>query len=342
MSKLLLSGSPKMCAWVATAKKKIADAKRRFQSNRSIKEMERALAKRPVGLRLARAISKGDVGMFRSLISINPCLAQQHTPLGTTEFLTINEIVCSYSADVEPYKEEMILFALKSGADINARLHGKSFTALESAIYSRNIRLIPFLIKHGARPVDGEGGDVLRSDNILQEVFTINRSYLAVKNWTLLLEIVDTFASIGLVMNCCNPNQLFIEFIYSDPPSEIYVAVVNRLVESGLKTDEVKFDLCWLWGLLNEKMDGSFELTVLRNSFIENLAVSGFELIDRNNICNINMLTVPTGRRPAIKELISQFSAAKAIVQARKEKENILHELAIASEDIEVRPKRRM
>ncbi|HFJ9612651.1 TPA: ankyrin repeat domain-containing protein [Stenotrophomonas maltophilia] len=341
MTNYLLSGASRICAWAATAKKKIADAKHMFQSNRSAREMERALAKLPAGFRLAQAISKGDVGAFKSLIESDTRLAQNHNATGLRS-LTINQIVCSDMPDVDPHKEEMILFALEYGADINARLHGDSWTALEAAIYSKNFKIIPFLIKHGARPVDGEADNVLRSENILQEVFTINRSYLAVKNWPLLLEIVDAFASIGLVKNCCNPNQLFIEFIYSDPPSEIFVEVVNRLVESGLKTEEVEFDLCWLFGLLNEKKDDSFDMIVLGNSFIENLAASGFELIDRNNICNINMLSVPTAMLPAIKELISQFSAAKASVQARKEKENILRELAIPSEDIEVRPRRRM
>ncbi|WP_180882274.1 ankyrin repeat domain-containing protein [Stenotrophomonas maltophilia] len=346
MANYLLSGASGICARAATAKKKIADATHMFQSNRSAREMERALAKLPPGFRLTYAISKGDVGTFKSLVSENPCLAQQHAALGTgfnqPELLTINRIVCSSTAEADPHKEEMILYALEIGADINARLHGKGWTALESAVYSRNIRLIPFLIKHGARPVDGEGDDVLKGENFLQEIFKLNRYYLGIASSGLLLEIVDTFASIGLVNECSNPKQVLIEFNKSDPLPEIYVAVVNRLVQSGLRTDEVQFDLCWLWSLINEKIDDSFDLTVLQNNFIEDLAVSGFELIDRNNICNINMLSVPTAKRPAIKELILQFSAAKASVQARKEKENILHELAISSEDIEVRPRRRM
>ncbi|MDH2177916.1 ankyrin repeat domain-containing protein [Stenotrophomonas sp. GD03654] len=346
MSKLLFSCGSKVSAWAATAKKKIANAKHMFQSNRSAKEMERALAKLPAGFRLTYAISKGDVGTFKSLISENPCLAQHHTGLGTgfnqPELLTINRIVCSATAEADPHKEEMILYALEKGADINARLHGKGWTALESAVYSRNIRLIPFLIKHGARPVDGEGDDVLKGENFLQEIFKLNRYYLGIASSGLLLEIVDSFASIGLVNDCSNPKQVLIEFNNSDPLPEIYVAVVNRLVQSGLRTDEVQFDLCWLWRLINEKIDDSFDLTVLQNNFIEDLSVSGFELTDQHDICNTDMISIPSERRPAIKELILQFSAAKASVQARKEKENILRELAIASEDIEVRPRRRM
>ncbi|KDE91793.1 hypothetical protein D7Y57_03630 [Stenotrophomonas maltophilia] len=53
----------------------------------------------------------------------------------------------------------MISFALESGADINARLGW--ITPLETAIYANSFRLIPFLIEHGARPVEAvEGWEV--------------------------------------------------------------------------------------------------------------------------------------------------------------------------------------
>ncbi|WP_152906674.1 hypothetical protein [Stenotrophomonas maltophilia] len=342
MSKLLLSCGTKVCAWAATAKKKIADAKHRFKSNRSAKEMERALANRPIGLRLARAISTGDVGAFNSLIGIDPCLAQQHTALGTSQFLTINQIVCSSLADVQvqPYKEEMILLALKSGADINARLHGKSWTALESAIYSRNIRLIPFLIRHGARPVYGERDCVLNEENIVEKFFRCNGGYFYYlrAHGDPLLNIVDAFASIGLVEKCSDPNEVLLSFCHSDPSAENFVAVINRLVQSGLNTRRVQLDLGWLWRMVRQNVDGSIDRTVLENRFIDGLVASGFELTDEHNICGMDVSSIPIEWRSSIQELIGQFEAAKA----KKDKENILRELAIASEGMEVRPRRRM
>ncbi|HDS1821107.1 TPA: ankyrin repeat domain-containing protein [Stenotrophomonas maltophilia] len=342
MSKLLLSCGTKVCAWAATAKKKIADAKHRFKSNRSAKEMERALATRPVGFRLARAISKGDVEAFKSLLRLNPFIAQQYTAMGTSEFLTINHIICSSLADVQPYtcKEEMILLALKSGADINARLHGNSWTALESAVYTKNIKLIPFLIKHGARPVDGVRGDVLSDENIVQKFFRCNAGYFRCLrvHGAPLLEIVDAFASIGLVEKCSDPSQVLLNLCHSEPSAENFVAVINRLMKSGLKNNEVQLDLGWLWTMVRQNRDGSIDRTVLENHFIDSLVASGFELTDEHNICGMEVSSIPIEWRSSIQELIAQFTAAKA----RKEKENILRELAIASEDIEVRPRRRM
>jgi hypothetical protein len=116
---------------------------------------------------LSHAISSCDAEAFKSLVGDDPSLAKQYTFHRRPTSIAPGEVVRTLHHIVECGQQEerlnackeMISFALESGADINARLGW--ITPLETAIYANSFRLIPFLIEHGARPVEAvEGWEV--------------------------------------------------------------------------------------------------------------------------------------------------------------------------------------
>ncbi len=229
------------------------------------------------GNRLSRAIYMDDATAFKSLVEDNPSFAQHYTihRIGKNDLKacsTLNYIVeCGRGGqDVLKSTQEMISFALDCGADINARApddrwNPSGWTPLETAIYSDRYLLIPFLIQNGARPIHGQRADALTDDAKMLWAFFRQTVGCSTCTDSELVNIVDAFASIGLV-------------------------------KSG------------------------FELT-------------GCEALDTQE-----MMSIAQNCRKSFMDLIAQVDAAKA----KKEKEILLRELAIPSEHIEVRPKRRM
>lgn len=289
------------------------------------------------GNRLSRAVCMDDVNAFKLLVGESPSLAQQYTfhrarCVHTEECSTLNYIVeCARGGQNDLIKpKKMFLFAIESGADINARAPNNGWTPLEAAIFYERYLMIPFLIQHGARPVEGPRVDAVPASKMLWAFFRQNGGWGKVGGVEL-LEIVDALTSIGLVeKNQSNPTELIFEFANSAPDSEDFVEVIKRLLKCGLEANKAEIDIMWLWRLLDDKIDNP----ILQNGFIDDLVESGFELIDCGNIdIQHDCIYAKTSM-----ELLAQVDAAKA----KKEKKILLRELAIGTEEVEVRPKRRM
>lgn len=222
------------------------------------------------GNRLSRAIYLDDVNAFKTLVTNRPCMAQHFDfyrvgKSGIDTLSTLNYIVeCAAKHMIEKNKE-MLSFALECGADINARSPNKGWTPLETAIYSEKYFLIPFLIQNGARPNHGPRADALIDDVKMLWAFFRQSAGGFTCNDSELVEIVDAFASIGLVK-------------------------------------------------------------------------SGFEMACCETLDTQEMTGIAQNCRKSFLDLIAQVDAAKA----KKEKDILLRELAVASEDVEVRPRRRM
>ncbi|HGM5448185.1 hypothetical protein I5U11_14455 [Stenotrophomonas maltophilia] len=224
----------------------------------------------PDGNRLSCSIFQDDVNAFKSLVTDNPTLAQHYNfyrvgKSGIETCSTLNRIVeCAAPHMIEKNKE-MLSFALECGADINARSPDDGRTPLEEAIYRDKFFLIPFLIRNGARQVEGPRADALTNVPIVLWTFYQYSGGGFRCTDMELVDLVDAFASIGL-----------------------------------------------------EKKE---------------LQLPGSETLDAQDI-----KIIADDCRQSFLNLVAQVDAAKA----KKEKHILLCELAVATEDAEVRPKRRM